>query len=101
MHLQDAYFAEKEDTGDGTAIGFKAPASNVFGYDVTKGQFQATNNSNLDDCTSSSTWTVASAKGGAGGGLAHTATIGGSTAANCKALTPSFEDIGKGSRSSS
>ena len=68
---------------------------------ISQFAMSTTTPSNLDDCTSGSTWTVASAKGGVGGGLAHTAIVGGFAAVKCKALTPSFEDIGKDSRFSS
>ena len=95
MHLQDAYFAEKDEIGKGSEIGFKAPASNVFDYSTIDGAslFTATNKSALDDCAANSSWTVTPSKGGEGGGLKHVAAI---TGDNCEPLTPSFTSIGAG-----
>ncbi|WP_298767387.1 hypothetical protein [uncultured Fibrobacter sp.] len=104
MHLQDAYFAEKEKTGNGTEIGFKEPASNVFTYTVTGGGdedavFTGTNDKGtLGDCGDSKSWTVTSSAGGEGGGAKHVAAS--PTEDACKALTPSFDDIGKGTQGS-
>ena len=95
VHLQDSYIAEMNKTGDGTAIGYAAPASNVFGYTVTGGGdanavWTATSNQKLNECDNGSTWTVTSSiSSGAG---SHDAAVNGG--ANCSALTPSFTQIG-------
>lgn len=96
MHLQDAYFSEKDDVGKPSEIGYKAPASAVFTYNAadTQGEFTATNNNDLDDCTANSEWKIKSEKGGAGGGLKHTPTN------PCPVLTPSFDKIGEGTKPS-
>ena len=101
MHLQDAYYAEKNETGNGEQIGYKAPASNVFGYTVTGGGttnavFTATSTTGLDDCTTGSTWTVTSSKGSKGGAT-HDAKVNGG--AKCESLTPSFTTIGAATKS--
>lgn len=102
MHLQDAYFAEKEKTGNGDEIGFKSPASNVFTYTVTGGGdndavFTGKNSkATLGDCGDNKEWKVTSSKGGEGGGAKHVAAA--PSGADCKALTPSFEDLGKGTQ---
>lgn len=72
MHLQDAYFSEKDDVGKPSEIGYKAPASAVFTYNAA------------DE--------IESEKGGAGGGLKHTPTN------PCPVLTPSFDKIGEGTK---
>ena len=79
VQLQDAYFAEKEKTGNGDEIGFKSPASNVFSYSVTGGGdanavFTGTNSkATLGDCGDNKSWTVTSSTGGEGGGAKHVA----------------------------
>lgn len=95
MHLQDAYYAEKSELGDGDAISYKAPPTNVFAYDVntTAGLFTATAQSSLDDCTSG-VWTVDATSTTTGASSvtydAHTSST------QCDALTPNFSNIGKG-----
>lgn len=77
-------------TGDSTAIGFKGPASNVFGYAVLATGFTATSQVALNDCEANNTWTVGSQAGS--NGLQHTAQVNGG--ADCSSLTPSFTQIG-------
>ena len=99
MHLQDAYYAEKNETGDGTAIGYTAPASSNFGYTVTGGGnadavWTGESKTNLDDCATGSKWTVTSKKQSTGSGAKHEAKDPGS---KCTKLTPTFTAIGAGS----
>ena len=97
MHLQDSYFAEMNAVGDKDQIGYKAPASTVFSYDVTvvseKATFAATNSETaLNDCEKDAgTWSVESEAGSKG--LKHEASV---TGTGCGVLTPSFTSIGAG-----
>lgn len=100
MHLQDAYYAEKNETGNGDQIGYKAPASNNFDYTVTGGGaadavWGGKSTTNLDDCGTGSEWKVTSSKQSTGSGAKHVAAapdVGGI----CESLTPSFTSIGAG-----
>lgn len=90
MHLQDAYFSEKGDTGTGDEISYKAPPKNVFDYDVTgKGVFEATSATPLDECGVGSKWNVTGVSGSKS--VKYTATT------DCLNLTPNFTLIGAGS----
>ena len=96
MHLQDSYYAEMNVVGNGSQIGYNAPASTVFDYTVEEAGGTATwtaatkSNVTLNDCSSGS-WTVASSATSTG--LSHTANI---TGTGCDVLTPSFTQIGAG-----
>ena len=99
MHLQDSYFAEMNTVGtSATAIGYNAPASNVFGYAISEtsgsAQWAATSNQKLNDCNANSAWTVTSAN--ASGAVSHTAAAPDADGV-CAALTPSFTQIGAAS----
>ncbi len=96
MHLQDAYFAEMNEVGDdATAIGYNAPASNVFTYNVASKTWTAKAKTSLDKCPENSEWKVASSKASGSGksGVSHSATTP-EEKADCASLTPSFTNIG-------
>ena len=96
MHLQDTYFAEKGDIGDGDAISYKAPPTNVFEYDVaTAGTFTATAQQPLDECAQESVWQIVGTKGSKA--VSYTPSITGGATGACAALTPNFTKIGAGS----
>ena len=91
--MQDAYAAETSKSGDFDGIGYKIPASNVFGYTETyttdtKEVFTATPSTPLDGI--SSAWTVTSEKD-AKGNTTHDAAM----PTGADKLTPNFTAIGR------
>ena len=113
MKLQDAYFSEKNKFGGWDMIGYAAPGgskgasseSNNFEYnaaDVDTDEatstgsavgWKAKNIAKLNDCDSDYHWTITL------GAIGSTTTVSSYTSAvddtECKALTPTFDQIGK------
>ena len=93
MHLQDAYFSEKNEVGTGAQIAYSAPPNNVFTYDVTTaGTFTATSAVGLDKCAIGGVWSVVGSPTSTT--VSYEATVTGN---NCEILTPNFSTIGHGS----
>ena len=115
MKLADAYAAEKEAIGTFQQIGYVPPGTKqddnsykttTFGYSETHAGsdgaytnevWTATAQGKMNDCASSSTWTVTTTLTSAEntattGTLTHVAAVNGGDA--CSVLTPSFTNIG-------
>lgn len=113
VKLQDAYVSEAgNQIGDWTKIGYKMANTSVFTYsepatgftDNTvalssgmKDAWVATSLAALNDCGLGSTWAISVEQNGSTGGsavyVAEVTAASESTAADCKALTPSFEKL--------
>ena len=113
MKLQDAYFSEKNKFGGWDLIGYVAPGgskgasseSNNFEYNAgavatnsieetgDKIGWKAKNLAKLNDCTSGYNWDITL------GSISDATTVSSYTAnvtgTECKALTPTFDQIGK------
>lgn len=118
MKLLDAYAAERGTVvGSWTMIGYNIPASQNFTYtdpELSDGSaniqglsdkkgWQAANNAKLNDCPANSTWTISLSEATAtnaaqGSPVAYTAVVpkaATGSSADCGALTPNFDKIGK------
>ncbi len=116
--MQQAYISEDGSIGTWALIGYKGPGdvtattSKTTNFSYTDGLtakdtlpaadktgWTAENNVQLNDCGAKSKWTIAMKKAAASSGNAaagdaiFTAKVNGG--ANCTALTPSFDKIGK------
>ena len=110
VKLQDAYIAENGDfMGGFTEIGYEMGNTTNFNYDSeidaktslvsTSDAWTATSNSALNDCTKGSKWALNLAPSSTGNGAAWTTNTGtgtGSLSEDCKALTPRFADLARG-----
>ena len=112
VKMQQAYFSESNFVGSWTLIGYKAPgtanATTNFTYteatisggttnEAVNNAWSAKNNVQLNDCESKdNNWTVKvtpnNATGSAAADVAFESKV---TSDGCRALTPTFETIGK------
>lgn len=112
VKMQQAYFSESNFVGSWTLIGYKAPgtgnATTNFTYtpatisgetttDAVNNAWSANNNVKLNDCTpAANNWTVNVTPNNATSSVAADVTFESKVASDgCRALTPTFETIGK------
>lgn len=105
--MLDAYVMEKQAVGTWVEIGYTAPgttpaaangtsaASNVIAYagsttGTTTAVWTATPRSDLNDCTTSMSWSLTGTASGTNVGYSNTTAA---TSAACTALTPSWSNL--------
>lgn len=107
INMQDAYFQEKQTVGDWGSIGYSAPGaktnsssynSSVFTYtesSVSAFDWIATPKAKLNDCGDVNTevWKLVASVKTNSSGSNDVKIADGSTAADCKILTPSWDNL--------
>ncbi len=106
VKLQDAFYAEQNFvTKDADSMGYTLPGTITSGKGTTANfeykiaretdvVWSGTSLVSLNDCVSTSTWTVTSTVSGSDNVLNHATAMSDET--NCLALTPNFHKIGTG-----